>query len=166
MQGSIDTGWRAILTCRTAPILAWRLSPRIPDVNLYIFLPMLVAFTAFGFRREIAEWLRARRRRPRISAERAAESARYLAEFEAENPDESPVIPEDRAGGWPPAQAASAAGRHRPVAAVGRPRIWPGAGRASGGAPAGPDGLALRAASEEPASAAGDRRDAGVTLRR
>lgn len=58
-----------------------------PDVNLYIFIPMLVAAMAFAFRREIAERIRVRRNRPRV----AAEMARYHAEIEAENPDVSPV---------------------------------------------------------------------------
>jgi uncharacterized protein YwqG len=60
-------------------------------VPLYIFLPFLVVFTAWAFRREIAEWRRDRRRRPVVAANRAAAQSRY----EAENPAAPPMTREE-----------------------------------------------------------------------
>jgi uncharacterized protein YwqG len=58
-------------------------------VNLYIFVLMLVAGIAVAVR--IAGWIRERRAQSRVDAQRA----RHHAKHEAENPDQSPVRPEE-----------------------------------------------------------------------
>jgi uncharacterized protein YwqG len=60
-------------------------------VPLYLYLPLLAVLLAFAFRREIAEWRRQRRHRPKATAEAAA----WRATFEAENPEGPPFTRED-----------------------------------------------------------------------
>jgi uncharacterized protein YwqG len=61
---------------------------------LYIAIPLLAVFTAFAFRREIAEWRRERQRR----AARPAQVAEWNRRHEAENPDVSPLTQEEIEG--------------------------------------------------------------------
>lgn len=58
---------------------------------LYLAIPLLAVVMAFALRREIAEWMRARRNRPRVAAEMAA----YRRQYEAENPAGPPMTPEE-----------------------------------------------------------------------
>jgi uncharacterized protein YwqG len=60
-------------------------------VKLYIFIPIVVVVVAFGSRRDIAEWMRRRRRRPQVSAAGLA----WRQQFEAKNPDGPPLTQED-----------------------------------------------------------------------
>lgn len=58
---------------------------------LYIAIPFLAVFLAIVLRRDIAEWRRQRRNRPKASAEMNA----WRQTFEAENPEDPPFTPED-----------------------------------------------------------------------
>jgi uncharacterized protein YwqG len=60
-------------------------------VPLYIAIPFLAVFLAFVLRRDIAEWRRQRRNRPKAAAAAAA----WRQTFEAENPESPPFTPED-----------------------------------------------------------------------
>jgi uncharacterized protein YwqG len=60
-------------------------------VPLYIGIPFLAVFLAIVLRRDIAEWRRQRRNRPKVAAETAA----WRQTFEAENPEGPPFTPED-----------------------------------------------------------------------
>lgn len=58
---------------------------------LYIAIPFLAVFLAIVLRRDIAEWRRQRRNRPKAAAEAAA----WRQTFEAENPEGPPFTRED-----------------------------------------------------------------------
>lgn len=114
-------------------------------MNLYIFIPILVVFMVLGFRREIGEWMRERRRRPVA----AAANQEWRREYEAKNPDGPPLTREEIDGfkAWHASLALPAVelipAPDRPVAAggtrIGGP-VWLADGEDW---PAGPDGVPL-----------------------
>ena len=58
---------------------------------LYIAIPFLAVFLAIVLRRDIAQWMRERRRRSAVPAQMGA----YRRQYEAENPDTTPLTQEE-----------------------------------------------------------------------